>query len=97
MRLCRGIGSSIIRRSKCLNHGDHRASYRVTQFHPGYVGFGSSLGGEMFALSIQEGPTHKGYGIHFGPIAPADICAVGATAAYDSVRACRKCARKKRL
>ena len=47
--------------------------YEMEEFHLGYFGFGSSLGGIMFAFKINETQATKVYGIPFDSIDPEDI------------------------
>ena len=48
-------------------------SYQVAEYHPGYFGFGTSLGGVMCAFDMLAGPPHKVYGIPSDSIDPVDI------------------------
>ena len=45
----------------------------MEEFHPGYFGFGTSLGGIMFAFKVNELHQKQIYGIPFDSTDPDDI------------------------
>jgi hypothetical protein len=55
---------------------EYNRAYQVATYHPGYFAFGSSGGGEMFALSIAHGGESPVYDIPFDSIDSQDVSVV---------------------
>ena len=53
--------------------GDYNRGYEVSQWHPGYHGFGSSGGGVMFAFKQDALPRSMVFGIPFDSIDLEDV------------------------
>ena len=53
--------------------GAHNRGYDISQWHPGYHGFGSSGGGVMFAFKKDATPQSKVFGVPFDSIDPEDV------------------------
>jgi hypothetical protein len=51
----------------------HNTGYRVSDFHPGFWGFGSSGGGVMFAFRGDRNAQATVFGVPFDSIDPKDI------------------------
>jgi len=57
----------------------HNQSYQVEEFHPTYLGFGSSGGGEMFAFKQDAVEPSTVFGVPFDSIDPRDVYIVAKT------------------
>lgn len=53
--------------------GEHNRGYEVSQWHPGYHGFGSSGVGVMFAFKKDATPQSKVFGVPFDSADPEDV------------------------